>query len=302
MKQPKVYIIILNWNGAEDTVECLRSLQKIDYQNYSVLVVDNASDDDSIDMIKREFKTLKIIRNNRNLGFAAGNNRGIKYALEQGADYLLLLNNDTVVEPDFLSRLVKAAENDLKIGIAGPKIRFYQSNKIWYAGGFLNKWTGFTYHRGEGRGEREEDNIIQEVDFVSGCAMLIKKKVVATVGYLDEEYYLGHEDAAYCLNAKKTGFKVSYVPAAKIWHKLSRSAGGSRSTLYLYYRTRNHLLFIKKLRLKPVLFWPKYIFLLLKRGLGSVALGYPKGFMATLHGFTDFYLHKWGIGNGDKYR
>ncbi len=302
MEKSKTSIILLNWNNLSDLKECLNSLVRIDYLNYEIILVDNGSSDDSAEKIKKMFPQIIPIKNDENLGFAEGNNVGIRYAMAKGADYILLLNNDTVVEPDFLSILVRVAESDAEIGIVGPRIFFYDSKTLWFAGGILNRKTGFTYHLGEGRQDVDQFDKIIEADFISGCAMLIKKSVLMKIGFLDKDYFNSHEDADFCLRAKNAGFKILFEPKAVIYHKLARSMGGRKSPFYLYYRTRNHLLFRKKRYINAPFFWPIFLFLALKRTLGSLLLGQPKGALATIKGIYDYYAGNWGKGSGDKFR
>ena len=148
-KLPHVEIIVLNWNGKDDTVECLRSLGKIDYPNKQISVVDNASTDDSVELIKREFPDVSIIENESNLMYAGGNNVGIRKALDKKAEYILIINNDTAVHKDFLKHLMDSALSAGGVGIASPKICYYENaGTIWYAGGFVNFFSGNIYHRG----------------------------------------------------------------------------------------------------------------------------------------------------------
>ena len=298
----KTAIIVLSWNNYKDTSICLNSLKKIDRSNCDILLVDNGSTDDSIERLKAEYPDVKCIVNDRNYGFAEGNNIGIRRAIKMGAEYILLLNNDTEVAPNFVSELVCEAEKDEKIGILGPKIYFNDSNIIWFAGGFLNKRTGFTFHRGEDAADRGQYDQNSECDFISGCAMLVKKDVFAKIGFLDPDYYHSHEDADLCLRAGFAGFKCIYVPTSIVYHKLAISSGGRRSPFYLYYRTRNHLLFIYKQKLKSPLLWPKFVFLIIKRIIGSFLYKEPKGAYASVAGILDFYYKNWGAGNGNKYR
>jgi GT2 family glycosyltransferase len=299
---PKIFIVVLNWNGEADTKDCLISLRKISYSNYEIILIDNGSTDGSDNRLKSAFPEVAFYKNIENFGFAKGNNIGIRYALEKGADYIVLLNNDTVVDPDFLTFLIQKAESNPQIGIIGPKIYFFNSDIIWYGGGMLNARTGFTYHIGEGEPDNGQCDEEREVDFISGCVMLVKKKVFDNVGLLDKDYFHSHEDADYCLRAKKKGFKIAYVPKSVVYHKLARTCGGRRSAFYLYYRTRNHLLFKKKQAIKALLFWPIFVFLIIKRILGSLLIGQPKGALATIIGIFDFYIGKWGKGSGEKFR
>lgn len=241
---PKVFIIILNWNGCNDTIECIESLKSVDYRNFAVVVVDNASSDDSIDIIPRKYRDVAFIEMKKNTGFAGGNNTGIKYALEHGADYILLLNNDTTVEPNFLTELVKAAEADKKSGILGPKIYFHsEPAKIWFAGGKLNwlmtKGTHVDYLKIDNKEMPPEKP--RQTEYITGCCLLIKKEVVKKIGLMSEDYFLYYEDADWCLRARKAGWQIIFVPSAAIFHKHSRSAG-EHSFPYIYYHSRNGLI------------------------------------------------------------
>lgn len=244
-KEPKVSIIIINWNGKEDTLECLKSLQKLNYTNYEIIVVDNGSKDGSQKAIKTMYPSINLIETGQNLGFAEGNNVGIKYALEKKAQYIFLLNNDTIIAPDTLSHLITFAESDQLIGIVGPKILFYDiPNKIWFAGGKIDIRKG-VIHVGINEIDNGKYDKIIESDYITGCAMLIKSTIFSNIGMLKSEYFLLFEETDLCLRAKKAGYKIFYVPDGKVWHKCSTSFGGICSPLWIYYYARNNLLFIK---------------------------------------------------------
>jgi len=186
---PKVAIIILNWNGADLTYECLVSLKKLNYKNIVIILVDNGSTPGSLDNIERDFSDVRLIKNQTNLGFTGGNNIGIQAALELDADYLLLLNNDTEVAPDFLDILVAFMESDPLIGVVGPMIYYYDDpDRIWSAGGAVNTNNGYSVSIGEGDIDRGQYST-QQVDYVSGCALLIRRSVVEQVGLLDERMF-----------------------------------------------------------------------------------------------------------------
>ncbi len=185
-----------------------------------------------------------MINEETNLGFAGGCNVGIRWALRSGAKYVLLLNNDTVVDPDFLNELVNFADNNVQIGIVGPKVYHYeQPYSIFNAGGNVNFYTGNTPFVGEGKSNGSRLDKIQEVDFVVGCALLIKEETIRRIGLLSEKYFAYYEETEWCTKAKKAGFKVVYVPKAKIWHKSEKK---KTSELERYYLTRNRFLFMKR--------------------------------------------------------
>jgi GT2 family glycosyltransferase len=289
MEQPKVSILILNWNGWEDTIECLDSLYKIAYDNYDVIIVDNASEDNSIQKIKeyaqskaklgisngdssykqlrilecseddykqenglellrdRSSQKIVILKNKANYGFAGGNNKGIDFALRiLRPDYILLLNNDTIVDKQFLSELIKTANLDSNIGVIGPKIYFYDKRDLIQSVGFKIRWLS-----GEcvslGYKELEQNQYIEniEVDSLSGCAMIINKDIFDRNIFLDSQYFLYYEDTDFCTRVRRAGYKVICVPNSRIWHKNSISSKriiGTRE----YYSAKNLFIFMKK--------------------------------------------------------
>jgi GT2 family glycosyltransferase len=243
---PSVMIVVLNWNGLSDTLDCLMSLQRLDYPDCKVVVVDNGSVDGSVEVVRTRFPGIMLVENEENLGYAGGNNVGLRYALAQGMDYVLLLNNDTEVAPDFVSRLVAAAEVDLAVGVVGPTIYYHdRPDDIWSAGGAIDWQRGRTWM--VGLNERDVGQFGQEsceVDFVTGCALLVKRAVLEQVGLLDERFFAYYEDTEWCVRIARAGYRIVHVPEAKIWHKISPDAQAD-SPLIHYYMTRNRLLFLK---------------------------------------------------------
>jgi GT2 family glycosyltransferase len=241
----RVAIVILNWNGYKDTKECLDSLKKIDYSNYEIIVVDNGSIDGSAEKIEREFPYVKLIRNSDNLGFAEGNNVGIREAMKGSPDYVLLLNNDVIVDKGFLSELIDVAEKDPSIGIVGPKIYYYdEPDRIWLLGTKIelirNKLIGY---REVDKGQYDR---IMEFDTMIGACFLIKRSVIAKIGFLDPDYFLKEEETDFSIRAGDAGFKNIYVPTSKVWHKVASATQGEDSPYNLYYASRNLLLMYKK--------------------------------------------------------
>lgn len=228
MPQPRVAIIVVNWNRRDDTLECLDSLTKVHYSNYRVIMVDNGSTDGSAEAVRQRFQNVVIIEAGENLRFAGGNNLGLKDVLAEGDDYCLLLNNDTTVHPDFLNHLVAAAQTDERIGLVGPKILYHhRPDVIWFAGGVLKPAWGYVRHYGL---RQLDDGRFDErltVSFLTGCCLLIRREVLEKIGLLDEGFYLYSEDADFCLRAVKAGYKLIYEPEARIYHKVSQSTGGA---------------------------------------------------------------------------
>jgi GT2 family glycosyltransferase len=255
-----VFVSILNFNGRKNTLECLESLKKINIDGFklTILVIDNNSAE-PLDL-KSDWEgkmRIEVIKNKENLGFSGGNNIGIKYALKNNADYVLILNNDTYVDPDFLTELLRAAEKDKNIGISVPKIYFApgfeyhkdrytkseQGKVFWYAGGKMDWGNVIGSNRGVDEVDRGQFDKTEETEIATGCCMLVRKEVFERTGYFDEKYFLYYEDADLSVRAKSKGFKVVYVPKSVIWHKNAGSVGGSGSVLQDYYITRNRLLF-----------------------------------------------------------
>ncbi|HLD10632.1 MAG TPA: glycosyltransferase family 2 protein [Candidatus Nanoarchaeia archaeon] len=230
MKNPKTSIIILNWNGWEDTIECINSIKKVSYPNYEIIVVDNASKGDDVNILRNKFlDSIRIIKNRENYGFAKGNNIAIKQVLKENkSKYILLLNNDTVVDKNFLTELVNFSEKGEKTAIVGPKMYYYSYNEkknvIWFGGGKID-WKIYPgYHHIDQFKEDKEKNKVEkakEVDWISGACLMINLKKINPL--LKEDYYFGNEDIDKCLNVKKEGFDIIYVPRAIIWHKVGRS-------------------------------------------------------------------------------
>lgn len=244
MHAPLVYIIILNWNRADDTLTCIESLFQMNYSNKKIVVVDNGSTDDSLTKLEVHPEQINIIANKKNLGFSGGNNRGIEFALASEADYVMLLNNDTIVAPDLLDHLVAAAEEDLELGVVGPSIYYLDNpDKLWFSGMNFPFRIYFIGRHLLVRNSRKKREI---VEFISGCGMLIKANVLKTVGLLDETYFMYYEDLDFCLRVKAAGFKLAYIPAAKMWHKVSASSGGKSSPMKQYYQVKSSIFFFRR--------------------------------------------------------
>lgn len=221
---PQVSIIIVNWNGSKDTIECIDSLRKLSYPSYNILIVDNGSSPHEVKALRNAVANdCKIIELKTNTGFAIANNVGIRIALQNDAGFVCLLNNDTIVDTDFLMELIQASTKEPGAGILGPKIYFHDKrNIIWYAGGKLNMYLG---HRQEGLShlDRGQFNVSKKTDYVSGACMLIRKELLEVIGLLPREYFLGWEDIDFCLAARKAGYACLYVPTSVVWHKASQS-------------------------------------------------------------------------------
>ncbi len=243
MDNPKVSIIILNWNGKNDTVECLDSLKKITYPNYEVILVDNGSTDGSVECFNKLYPEIEIIENKENLGFAEGNNVAIRRVVEREIDYVLMLNNDTIVDSEFLSELVEILENNSRIGIVGPTVYYYnEKDRIQSAGGKICWYKGSTPHFTNKRDINL--NEIKDVDYIMGCALLAKCELFKKIGYLNKDYFAYWEETEWCVRSKKAGYRIVHVSAGKIWHK-GGSTTKKTSGFYEYHMTRNMFWFMK---------------------------------------------------------
>ncbi len=245
--RPNVCVVILNWNNYADTKECLTSLLAVDYPQYSIVVVDNGSRHEDYARLKEAYgghEKIRLIRNDENLGFTGGNNVGMRLALERQADYILLLNNDTIVDKGLLSALILPFQHDEKLGMTTPKIYFYhERNRIWAAGGDVDAQAGRITMRGRGEWDKGQYDTPYACSFVTGCALMIKRSVLETVGLLDETFFHSAEDVDLSLRVRKAGYTLHYIPSSHVWHKVMASTGGRgvMSPLGAYYAYRNKL-------------------------------------------------------------
>lgn len=241
---PSVFVIVLTWNHVKDTLECLRSLAAQTYAPLQVILTDNGSTDDTVDTIRAQFPQAHFIENKQNLGYAQGNNVGLEYALAQGADYILLLNNDTTLAPDCIEKIVADLQANPDTA-AAPKCFFADSpTTIYFAGGELTAWQ--TKHRGYNQPDRAEFDTSGDTEWLTGCAIIAPRHVWKRVGMFEPRYFLLFEDTDWSLRARRLGFRLRYVAEAKLWHKASRSFGDMFTPTYAYYYARNALLFIER--------------------------------------------------------
>jgi GT2 family glycosyltransferase len=245
---PKVTIIILHLKGIPCIVDCVGSLNNITYQNYNIIVVHNGSENIALReaLSPASQHITKVIDTEKNLGFARGNNIGIRQALNDGAEYVLLINDDTEVAPDFLTKLIKAAEEQQGAGMLGPKIYLYdQPKKIWFAGASFDKKTCEITTTGYSQFDKSKSSELIESDYVTGCALLVKKEVIEKIGMLDERFFLYWEDVDWGLRCIRAGYKNLIVTYSHIWHKASTSSGGVNSLPRIYHKARSRLYMAK---------------------------------------------------------
>ena len=243
---PLVWIITLNWNRRDDTLACLESLRSMGYSDSRIVVVDNGSSDGSPESIVAAFPDVQVISSAQNIGFAGGVNLGVREALSAGAEYVLILNNDTIVDRRLLSELVAECERSPKIGIAGPKIyRHDQPDVVWFAGGDRDRWTWALTRLPRGRDD-ERIRAPRTVNFLCGCCMLVRRDVFDRIGLFDPGYFMYYEDSEFCVRAVEAGFTLRYVPSARMWHKVAASVSGEGRPLRAYYHRRSMLRFLRR--------------------------------------------------------
>jgi len=245
MSEPSVLVIIVNWNLKDDTINCIQSVEEMAYP-CRIVVVDNGSSDNSVEEIALAFPHIKMLALSSNVGFAAACNQAIQSGLSPRIQYVLLLNNDTIVHPDFLAELVRVAEAHPRAGILGPKV--YDAKKpehLWHAGARRRRWVLAAVDLGRNRRDEGQFEEIREVDYIFGCGMFIRREVLERIGLLDPGYFLYLEDMDFCLRAQAEGYRLLFVPQAKMWHQGSASTAQNPG-LRKYHLVRSTLYFLEK--------------------------------------------------------
>ncbi|MBC7263230.1 MAG: glycosyltransferase family 2 protein [Chloroflexi bacterium] len=289
---PLVYIVILNWNGAADTIEALLSVEQLTYPRYCVVVVDNASTDESVCVIRERFPHVPLIANTENLGCAGGNNVGIAYALEHSADYVFIMNNDAVVEPGLLEALVAEAQKDSTVGILAPKILYYhEPTRIWNLGAECHWYAPLPVSPGLNRADGPMYQQVRKVDLVTGCGMLVRRAVFERIGLLDTRFFMYYEDSDFCRRAQEAGFQVLVVPSARMWHKVSRSTS-DQAPAQRYYKTRYRVQFYRRHRYgpHPLLTHMLVLASVVRNAARDLLRGDSAAARATLRGWRDGWL------------
>ena len=303
-KLPSIGIIVLNWKQPQLTAQTIKSLTAIQTPTFSyhIYLVDNHSDDGSYQYLAKLFlpKNITLSQTSENLGFVGGNNFGISQALENNCDYVLIINNDVLVDPQFLIHLVADAESDPTIGLVGPKIYFapghefhhhYKKNNIgrviWSAGGIIDWQNVLGHNIGIDEVDSGQYDQPREVDFLSGCCLLVKSKIFRTVGLLNNDYFMYLEDDEFCQRVKKAGFSVHYQPKSVIWHINAGSSRAGGGSLHDYFLTRNRLIF-------------GYQYASTRTKVALIRDSIRRLFIGTnwqRRGVIDYYLHRWGRGS-----
>ena len=297
MSQPKVATIILNTNRREDTLACLASLANSTYKNNHIIVLDNASKDGSVPAIQSSFPTVQIIGLSQNLGYAGNNNIGIQVALDQGADWIFVLNEDTVLAPDCITRLIEVGTADSRVGIIGPMVYHHDEPKvIQSAGGKMDdNWRA--WHLAQNELDQGQYKQPHAVEWISGCAILVRRAVIDQVGGLDERFFYYWEETEWCLRAREQGWRILHVPQAKLWHKgVQRSYKPGPNVTY--YSTRNRFLMLSKHR-APIMAWMvawgQTLRTLISWSVKPKWRPMYQHKLAMWQGTLDFLGHRWGM-------
>jgi GT2 family glycosyltransferase len=313
MQFPKILVLLVNWNGKKDTLECLSSLEKaLPSPSFATLVVDNGSTDDSVSAIRAAFPSIPLLETNENLGFAGGNNAGIRWALTKSFEWILLLNNDTVVAPDFLSGSMKAAKEKPSGKIFGLKTFCYRErDRLDHWGADWDPKSAQFLSFALGKTDDGSFNEMRRCDMVSGSALLMHSSVPETIGLLDERFFLLWEEADFCTRAKKAGFEIWTAPQGVLWHKGASSFVGGKPHQH-YFWWRNRLLWIslhtspqekrrlyEKILLAEIARCAKYFVLKNIRNALARIVGRPtnpkaRRYAAGCRGIVDYFLGRFG--------
>ncbi len=291
---PRPYAVTVNWNRAEDTIECVSSLIQ-GSPTTKIIVVDNGSEDGSVAILRQTIPGLEVLENSENQGYAKGINHGIMRALEMGATHVLLINNDAVTRPGMVETLLQALERHPHAGIVGPKIFYYGTDVMWFKGGRFNHLLGFSRHPFMDRkddGNRQD----REVDFITGCVMMVRAEVFSDIGLFDEDFEMYVEDLDFCLRAMERGYRSFLIPSAMAEHKVSVSTGLSGSNLMTpyraYYYGRNMAMMVYKRKRglalitcflgQTVILLPYYFMLMNLEGSKGSFKHYVRGYVQAL--------------------
>ncbi len=247
MDSARVLVIVVHWNAFELSERCLLSLSAQSHPAVDLLVIDNGSTDGSGDALAARFPAVEILRLPENRLYAGGANRGLRRALARGYDHAVIMNNDTEAEPDLVAALVAAAESGSEIGLVGPKILYFdRPDRIWSAGGRIDSWCGLFHHHGLRKPDGPPYDVERDVDYLTGCCILVTRRALIDIGYLDESYGMYSEDADWSVRARRLGYRVVYAPQARLRHKVSAASGGGLTPYKMYHRVHSNLLFFRR--------------------------------------------------------
>ena len=290
-------VIVLSWNGValtRDTLHSLAACRIPEGWRLHTWVVDNASSDGSPQMVRDEFPGVTLLALAENRRFAGGNNVGLERALADGADAVMLLNNDVVADPGLLDKLLAALAEDPAAGAVAPLIYYAPpTDRIWYAGGRCRPWLAHSSHRAIRERDHGQFRSLEPTGYLTGCCLMATAEAWRKVGLLDERYFIYAEDADWCLRARAAGYKLLFVPTARLWHRVSASSGGAMNPWKVYQRLRANLALwsrntrgVARLTWLPALLAQQaaYALLLLLRGHGAAALAVPRALLDAATG------------------
>ena len=292
-----LWVVVLSWNGIELTLDTLRSLAACrvpEGWRLHTLVVDNASSDGSPARVREAFPDVDLLALAENRRFAGGNNAGLERALAAGADAVMLLNNDVIADPKLFEKLLAALAEQPEAGAVAPLIYFAPpSDRIWYGGGRCRPWLAHSSHRGLRERDHGQYRSIEDTGYLTGCCLLATAKAWKQVGLLDERYFIYAEDADWCLRARAAGYRLLFVPTARLWHRVSASSGGAMNAWKVYQRLRANLtLWARHARGMARITWlpallaqqAAYAVWLLTRGHAAAALAVPRALVDAAAG------------------
>lgn len=294
--QPLIISVILNTNRREDTIECLASLAESSYGNHKSIVLDNNSKDGSVEAIRTQFPAVEIIQLEENRGYAGNNNVGIEAAMARGADWVFVLNEDTVIDPDCVAQLLEIGESNPWIGIVGPMVYHYdEPDIIQSAGGVLGPYWESIHLA---KDERDTGQFVapHEVEWVSGCGIMVRRAVITDVGAIDERFFYFWEETEWCVRASKAGWRIFHVPTAKMWHKGVQRNYRPKPSL-MYYTTRNRFMLLSKHRAPAKVWlvaWIQTIRTLTSWTLKPRWRSRREHRNALIRGIRDFLRRRWG--------
>lgn len=296
-KLPLVVSVILNTNRRDDTLECLRSLAQSTYENHREIVLDNGSSDGSVEVIQAEMPQVRIIRLEKNLGYAGNNNVGIEAALEIGADWVFVLNEDTILDAHCIERLVSGVDGDPRVGVVGPLVYHHDEPQVIQSAGGRLDHTWQSIHIGQNEPDLGQFPAPLRVDWITGCSVMFRRAVIEQVGMLDERFFYYWEEVDWCRRAAEAGWELMVIPGARLWHKgVSRNYAPSANVTY--YATRNRLLLMHKHHASSAA-WAQVLGEQLRTLAGHTYRSRrlspgPHG-SAILQGIGDYFRGRWGM-------
>lgn len=247
MSQPSVGVVIVNWNLKDSLRETLQSFRRVNYPALQIVVSDNASTDGSVEMVRQEFPEVRLLTREKGLGYAKGASLGLEALVDQ-TKYIFSTTNDVEVDPDMIRRLVDYAEQNSQVGVVGTKILFHdRPDVIWHAGGRINPWHGHSRHFGWERKDHPRFDTPRDCDYVTGCGFLLRSDALKKAGYFKTDLVFYFEDAELCYRIRKHGYRIAYLPAARMWHKVGTTLAKNRG-VQLHYSTRNNLYLLQTYR------------------------------------------------------